>query len=37
VVVASTGWSQPGWQDLPNNNLLVFEKETKKLDIQTLG
>jgi predicted glutamine amidotransferase len=37
VVVGSTGWSQPGWQDLPNNHLLVFEKESKKLDIQALG
>lgn len=37
VVVGSTGWSQPGWQDLPNNHFLVFEKESKKLDIQALG
>ncbi|MBC7462789.1 MAG: class II glutamine amidotransferase [Actinobacteria bacterium] len=28
VVVASTGWPQYGWQDLPNHHMLVVDRET---------
>jgi predicted glutamine amidotransferase len=28
VVVASTGWAQPGWQSLPTRHVLVVERST---------
>jgi len=36
VIVASSGWDQAGWQQLPNNQILIFEKSSKQLTIQTL-
>jgi len=36
VVVASSGWDQAGWQQLPNNQILIFEKSSKQLTIQSL-
>ena len=36
VIVASSGWDQAGWQQLPNNQILIFEKSSKQLTIQSL-
>jgi predicted glutamine amidotransferase len=30
VVVASSGWNQEGWSDLPNGSLLVVERVGQK-------
>jgi predicted glutamine amidotransferase len=28
ILVASTGWNQPGWKDLPNHEILVIDRVT---------
>ena len=36
VVVASSGWNQEGWSDLPNGSLLVVERVGQKNQIQPI-
>jgi predicted glutamine amidotransferase len=33
VVVASSGWNQEGWTDLPNGSVLVVDRVEQKVDI----
>lgn len=37
VVVASSGWPQPGWTALPNRHVLVVERGTLRTAIRPLG
>jgi predicted glutamine amidotransferase len=37
IVVASSGWSQPGWTPLPNRNVLVIDRETLQIDVVPLN
>jgi len=36
VVVASSGWNQEGWSDLPNGSVLVVERVGQKVEIVEL-
>lgn len=36
VLVASSGWSQPGWSELPNHSLMVIDRSTFDVKIQPL-
>jgi predicted glutamine amidotransferase len=37
VVVASSGWPQPGWTVLPNRHLLTVDRGTLRISVQALG
>ncbi|MGE5287616.1 MAG: class II glutamine amidotransferase [Micromonosporaceae bacterium] len=37
VVVASSGWLQPGWADLPNRHVLVVDRATLQASVQPIG
>jgi predicted glutamine amidotransferase len=37
IVVASSGWPQPGWTPLPNRNVLVIDRATLKLSVVPLN
>jgi len=37
IVVASSGWPQPGWTPLPNRNVLVVDRETLKTSVVPLN
>ncbi len=37
IVVASSGWSQPGWTPLPNRNVLVIDRKTLNFDVVPLN
>jgi len=37
IVVASSGWSQPGWTPLPNRNVLVIDRETLRINVIPLN
>jgi predicted glutamine amidotransferase len=36
VVVASTGWPQEGWTQLPNGSVLVVDRATRAIQVQPL-
>ena len=36
VLVASTGWNQPGWEVLPNHHFMVVDRDTLKITIAAL-
>ena len=31
VLIASTGWNQPGWEVLPNHHIMVVDRDTLKI------
>ncbi|HTZ24075.1 MAG TPA: class II glutamine amidotransferase [Streptosporangiaceae bacterium] len=37
IVVASSGWPQPGWTPLPNRNVLVIDRRTLEIDVVPLN
>jgi predicted glutamine amidotransferase len=37
IVVASSGWPQPGWTPLPNRNVLVVDRETLQTKVVPLN
>jgi predicted glutamine amidotransferase len=37
IVVASSGWPQPGWTPLPNRNVLVIDRATLKISVVPLN
>ena len=37
IVVASSGWPQPGWTPLPNRNVLVVDRETLQVKVTPLN
>ena len=37
IVVASSGWPQPGWTPLPNRNVLVIDRKTLQLNVVPLN
>ena len=37
IVVASSGWPQPGWTPLPNRNVLVIDRATLKINVVPLN
>ncbi len=37
IIVASSGWSQPGWTPLPNRNVLVIDRVTLKINVVPLN
>jgi predicted glutamine amidotransferase len=37
VVVASSGWNQEGWTDLPNGSVLVVERVGQKIAMEYLN
>jgi hypothetical protein len=37
IIVASSGWPQPGWTPLPNRNVLVIDRATLKLSVVPLN
>jgi predicted glutamine amidotransferase len=37
IVVASSGWPQPGWTPLPNRTVLVIDRETLKINVIPLN
>lgn len=36
VIVASSGWSQDGWIELPNHHVLLVDRSTMKTDVLTI-
>jgi hypothetical protein len=36
VVVASSGWPQPGWTPLPNRHVLVTDRNTLRTTVTPL-
>ena len=36
VLVASTGWNQPGWTVLPNHHMLVIDRATFAVQVLPL-
>jgi hypothetical protein len=37
IIVASSGWPQPGWTPLPNRNVLVIDRATLKISVVPLN
>src|ERR1700683_5743178 len=37
IIVASSGWAQPGWAPLPNRNVLVIDRATLKISVVPLN
>jgi predicted glutamine amidotransferase len=37
VVVASSGWNQDGWQEIPNGSVLVVDRVGMTSDLKTLN
>jgi predicted glutamine amidotransferase len=37
IVVASSGWPQPGWTPLPNRNVLAIDRKTLQLNVVPLN
>jgi predicted glutamine amidotransferase len=33
VVVASSGWNQDGWQEIPNGSVLVVDRNEQKCEL----
>ena len=36
VVVASSGWNQDGWEEIPNGNMLVVDRVTQSDQLQNV-
>lgn len=36
VVIASSGWNQDGWKDVPNHSLMVIDRESQKYSFEAL-
>jgi predicted glutamine amidotransferase len=36
VVVASSGWNQDGWKDVPNHSLMVIDRKSQSYSFETL-
>jgi hypothetical protein len=36
VVVASSGWNQDGWQEIPNGSVLVVERVGQKEKLEQI-
>ena len=36
ILIASSGWPQPGWQQIPNNSIMLIDRASQDMTITSL-